>query len=59
MSIDPEVAAVAAAIVGGVLAGLPGLQRTVRRRRRALRVCMRCGRTVLLGERTCDCASME
>ncbi len=59
MSIDPEVAAVLAAIVLGSLAGLPGLHRALRRRRRALRMCVDCGRTVLLGQRTCDCEAPE
>ncbi len=59
MSIDPEVAAVLAALVLGSLAGLPGLHRALRRRRRALRMCVDCGRTVLLGQRTCDCEAPE
>ena len=59
MSIDPEIAAVLAALVLGSLAGLPGLHRAVLRRRRALRSCLDCGRTLLLGERTCDCEAVE
>jgi len=56
---EPEIAAAVAALVLGSLAGLPGLHRAVRRRRRALRVCLDCGRTLLLGERTCDCERVE
>jgi hypothetical protein len=59
VSIDPEIAAVLAALVFGSLAGLPGLHKAVRRRRRALRMCLDCGRTLLLGERTCDCEAVE
>jgi hypothetical protein len=51
----PEFAAVLAALVLASVVGLPGFHRAVRRRRRALRRCLRCGRTILLGERTCDC----
>jgi hypothetical protein len=58
-SIDPEVAAVRAALVLGGLAGLPGLHKAMRRRRRALSMCLDCGRTLLLGERTCDCRAAE
>ena len=31
----------------------------LRRRRRALRECLDCGRTIVLGERTCDCETVE
>ena len=55
MAVDPEVTAVLSALVFGSAVGLPSLQRAVRRRRRALRECLRCGRTLVLGERTCDC----
>jgi hypothetical protein len=55
----PEVAAVLAALVCASMAGLPELHRAIRRRRRALRMCLDCGRTLLLGERTCDCESVE
>jgi hypothetical protein len=55
VTIDPEVAAVLAALVCGVAVGLPGLQRALARRRRALRECLDCGRTLVFGERTCDC----
>jgi hypothetical protein len=57
--IDPELAAVLAALVGAALLGLPGLHRSLRRRRRALRMCLRCERTLFLGERACDCESTE
>jgi hypothetical protein len=56
---EPEIAAVLAALVLGSLAGLPGLHKAVQQRRRALRMCLNCGRTLLLGERTCDCESVE
>jgi hypothetical protein len=50
--LDPELASVLlAAAFAGALA-LPGLRKVVRR---AERVCTRCGRVILLGERTCDC----
>jgi hypothetical protein len=56
---EPEIAAVLAALVLGTLTGLPGLHRAVQQRRRALRMCVSCGRTLLLGERTCDCEIPE
>ena len=59
MSIDPEIAAVLSALVFGSLAGLPGLHRALQRRRRTVRMCLECGRTLLLGERTCDCEAVE
>ena len=59
MSIDPEVAAVLAALVFASLAGLPGLHRAFRQRRLAARLCLDCGRTLLLGERTCDCEARQ
>ena len=52
-------AAVLAALGLAILAGLPGMHRELRRRRRALRRCLDCGRTILLGERTCDCETVE
>jgi hypothetical protein len=55
MSVDPELAAVLAALSGGVLVGLPRLHRAARRRRRAARECLVCARVVVLGRRTCDC----
>jgi hypothetical protein len=56
VGVDPEVAAILSAVLGAVLIGLPGLHRSVRRRRRALHECIVCSRTRVLGERTCDCA---
>jgi hypothetical protein len=47
-----EFVAVLAALAVAAGVGLPG----VRRRRQALRACLRCGRVRVLGERTCDCA---
>ena len=55
MTLDPEVAAIVAAFGGAMLAGLPRVQRSLSRRRRALRQCLDCGRSIVLGERTCDC----
>ena len=50
--LDPELAAVLLAFgLAGALA-LPGLRRAVRRTER---YCVKCGRRVLLGQRTCDC----
>jgi hypothetical protein len=54
-----ETSAVLAALGLAILAGMPGLHRELRRRRRALRMCLDCGRTILLGERTCDCETVE
>jgi hypothetical protein len=59
VTIDPEVAAILAALVGGALAGAPRLQRAIRQRRRALRACLACGRSIVFGERTCDCEAPE
>jgi hypothetical protein len=59
MWIDPEVLAILAAFVLGTVVGLPGLHRALQQRRRALRMCLSCGRSLLLGERTCDCESPE
>jgi len=56
VTIDPELVAVLGALVCGVTVGLPSLHRALARRRRALRACLACGRTLFLGERTCDCA---
>jgi hypothetical protein len=51
--LDPELAAVLlAAAFAGALA-LPGLMKTLRQ---AEQRCEKCGRRILLGERTCDCA---
>ena len=56
MAVDPEIISVLAALAVGGAVWLPGLQRAARRRRQALRECLRCGRALVLGERTCDCA---
>ena len=50
--IDPELAAVLAALAFGVLLTLPGARSAARR---SERFCAACGRRILLGERTCDC----
>jgi hypothetical protein len=50
--IDPDLASILLAVgLGGAL-GLPGLRRALRR---GERFCLKCGRRILLGERTCDC----
>jgi len=54
-----ETAAVLAALGLAILAGVPGVRKEWKRRRRALRMCLDCGRTILLGERTCDCEPAE
>jgi len=59
VTIDPEVAAILAALVAAVLAGAPRLQRSLRRRRRAVHACLVCGRSIVFGERTCDCEAAE
>jgi hypothetical protein len=53
--VDPELVAVLGTFTFGGLIGTPRLARAWRRRRRTLRECLRCGRTVILGERSCDC----
>jgi hypothetical protein len=59
VTVDPQAAAIVAALALGAVTGLPGLHASLRRRRRAVRECLRCGRTLLLGERTCDCGPVE
>ena len=54
-----ETAAVLGALGLAILAGLPAMHKELKRRRRALRMCLDCGRTILLGERTCDCETVE
>jgi hypothetical protein len=48
----PELAAVLAAVLLGVALTLPGLRRAARR---AENFCGTCGRSIILGQRTCDC----
>jgi hypothetical protein len=55
VTIDPQVAAILAAFVVAILMGVPGVHRALRQRRRAAQKCLFCARTVVLGERTCDC----
>jgi hypothetical protein len=55
VTLDPEVAAILAALVAAAFAGAPRLRSSLRRRRRALRECLACGRSLVFGERTCDC----
>ena len=59
MTLDPEVAAILAALVAAASAGAPRLQRSLRQRRRALHECLACGRSIVFGERTCDCEAGE
>jgi hypothetical protein len=59
VTLDPEVAAILAALVAAASAGAPRMRRSLRRRRRALRECLACGRSVVFGERTCDCEVRE
>ncbi len=53
--IDPDVAAVLLTFGLAGLLALATLPGAVRRRRALDRACARCGRRVLMGERTCDC----
>ena len=55
MTLDPEIAAVLLAAALAILSGVPTVHASLRRQRRAVRECVRCGRAILLGERTCDC----
>jgi hypothetical protein len=50
--LDPELAAVLLAFGLAGLLSVPGLVRTIRRTER---FCARCGRRLILGQRTCDC----
>jgi hypothetical protein len=59
VTIDPDAAAIFAAFAGAVLAGAPRVQRSLARRRRAARKCLACGRSFVLGERTCDCEAPQ
>jgi len=59
VTIDPELAAILAALVAGAVAGAPRFQRSLRQRRLALRKCLMCGRSIVFGERTCDCEVVE
>jgi hypothetical protein len=55
VTLDPDLAALLAALGASVLVGGPRFRRSLLRRRRALRVCLLCGRSIVAGERTCDC----
>jgi hypothetical protein len=59
VTLDPEVAALVAALGAGVLVGAPRFQRSLLRRRRALRKCLLCGRSIVSGEQTCNCEAAE
>ncbi len=59
MTLDPEVAAFVAALGASALVGAPRFQRSLLRRGRALRKCLLCGRSIVSGERTCDCGAAE
>jgi hypothetical protein len=59
VTVDPEVAAIVAALGGAMLAAAPRLRASWQRRRRAVHECLTCGRRIVLGERTCDCEAAE
>jgi hypothetical protein len=59
VTIDPELAAILAALVAGAVVSVPRFRRSLRQRRRALRECLMCGRSIVFGERTCDCKIAE
>jgi hypothetical protein len=59
VTIDPELAAILAALVAGAVVGAPRFQRSLRQRRRTVRKCLVCGRSIVFGERTCDCEVAE
>jgi hypothetical protein len=50
--LDPDLAAVLLAFAFAGALGLPGLRKALRR---GERYCVKCGRRILLGQRTCDC----
>jgi hypothetical protein len=50
--LDPELAAVLAAVLFGIALTVPGLRRAARR---GENFCGTCGRRMILGQRTCDC----
>jgi hypothetical protein len=50
--LDPDLAAILLTAAFAGLLALPGLRKALRR---GERVCIRCGRRLLLGQRTCDC----
>ena len=53
--LDPSIVSALVAAAIGLLIGAPALARGLSRRRRALSLCLECGRTLVFGERTCDC----
>ena len=55
MTLDPEIGALLLAAALAILSGVPAVHASLRRQRRAVRECVRCGRAIVLGERTCDC----
>jgi hypothetical protein len=59
VTIDPEVAAILAALAGAILVGVPRVQRSLAQRRRAVHECLNCGRSIVRGERTCDCEAPQ
>jgi hypothetical protein len=50
--LDPDLAAVLLAFAFAGALGLPGLRKALRR---GERYCVKCGRRILVGQRTCDC----
>jgi hypothetical protein len=55
MTLDPDLASVLLAVALAAAAALPALKRLVARNRDVRRICLACGRRLVLGERTCDC----
>jgi hypothetical protein len=55
MTLDPDLASVLLAIALAGAAGLPALKRLAGRRRDVRRICLACGRRLILGEQACDC----
>jgi hypothetical protein len=55
MTLDPDLASVLLAFAFAGAAALPALKRFADRRRDVRRICLACGRRLILGERTCDC----
>jgi len=49
---DPDLAAVLLAFGLAAALAVPGLRKELRRTER---YCLKCGRRILLGQRTCDC----
>ena len=55
MTLDPDVASVLLAFAFAGAAALPAFKRIAARRRDMRRICLGCGRKLIMGERLCDC----